>query len=673
MSGHDDVPDWAPRTPPETGDPDVPYTFLGASYPGGVPSASGPAGGPRAGGAPGGAAARDPFDAFERPDRPSRPPGPAHAAARPGRKGPCRPPRRIGGILLGPLAGAVALVLVTGAGAYALTSAGDGCSDEDALTISVAAAPDIAPAVVRAAERFNDDRNEIAGRCARALVRPADPAAVATLLSGKGVAGVAEKPDVWIPDSSLWTKLVEGSRRAGAAGDLTGLGGMASTPIVLAMPSGLATRLRDLGAPAQPSWKELLAAAGTAANAEQGPSAPADGAIPPRLFRLRVPDPDGTATGMGTLLLADALLSGDPQGQAGFTGVVRTIREGVAVSVKAGFAAFGQEPGERYPVALAPEQAVFGHNARRPRQSAVAVYPAEGTIYLDHPVTVLSGDPAKLDAGRLLRKELASGATRGDVHRLGFRTPDGAAPAAFSGRTGLSRSAPKAVPPVPAAEVGRTMQQWAQLSLSIRMLSIIDISGSMDRKIAPGATRLQSTIRTAQNGLSLLPDDSELGQWVFSTELEGERDWRELVSVGPLAERLGSATRRQLVLSAFARTRVKEDGGTGLYETAIAAFDHMKRTYKPEYVNSILLWTDGRNQDREGPSLPETLDHIRRAYDPERPVQINMFGIGDGVDVDELRQIARATNGDAYVAQTPGQVQALFLKALSQRVCEPDC
>ena len=671
MSGYDDVPDWAPRTPPETGDTDAPYTFLGASYPGRVPSS--PASGP-AGGTPshGGDADR-PFDAFERPDRSPRPSGPAHAAAGPGRKGP-RTPRRIGGVLLGPLAGAVALVLLTGAGAYAIASAGDECSGEDALTISVAPAPGIAPAVTRAARRFNDDRNLVAGRCVRARVRPADPAGVATLLSGKGVAGVAERPDVWIPDSSLWTRLVEGSERAGAAAGLTGLGGMASTPIVPAMPKGLAARLRDLGAPAQPSWTELLAAAGTAANAERGTGgAPAGSAIPPRLLRLRVPDPDGTATGMGTLMLASALLSGDPKGRALFTGVVRTIREGVAVSVEAGFEGFGREAAERYPVALAPEQAVFGHNAKRPPRNAVAVYPSEGTIFLDHPVTVLSGDPAELDAARLLRRELASDATRDDVHELGFRTPDGAAPAAFSAKTGLSRRAPKALPPASAAEVGRTMQQWAQLSLGLRMLSIFDISGSMDRRIAPGATRLQSTIRTAQNGLSLLPDDSELGQWVFSTELEGERDWRELVSVGPLSERLGSATRRRLVLGAFARTRVKEGGGTGLYETALAALDHMKRTYKPEYVNSVLLWTDGRNEDRDGPSLAETLDRVRRAYDPERPVQINMFGIGDGVDPGALRQIARATNGDAYVAQTPGQVQSFFLKALSQRVCEPDC
>src|SRR5690606_34363629 len=94
------------------------------------------------------------------PDRPS---GPPHDAAEPGRRRRAWPPRRFGGVLLGPFSGAVALVLLAGAGAYVFTSGDDACSDESALTISVAAAPGIAPAVSRAAERFNDARHEIAG------------------------------------------------------------------------------------------------------------------------------------------------------------------------------------------------------------------------------------------------------------------------------------------------------------------------------------------------------------------------------------------------------------------------------------------------------------------------------------------------------------------------------
>ncbi|MGI5201029.1 substrate-binding domain-containing protein [Spirillospora sp. CA-108201] len=666
MSAFDDVPEWAPRNQPEPGGPGSPYTFLGASHPAGPPPRSK-------------APEDEAFDAFRRPDRASRPPSPAHAAARtprgPWALGEGRPPRRVGGILLGPLAGAVGLVLLTGFGAYAIASAGGGCSG-GAVTLDVAAAPDVAPAVARAAGRLNRAGHEVEGRCARARVRAADPAAVATLLSGKGVAGVARRPDVWIPDSSLWTELAGGSGRTRAAG-------IASTPIVLAAPRGLAAQLRDLGAPERPSWKELLAAAGTASGSGRDPAAGdgtaaggGTGVIPPRLLRLQVPDPARSATGLGSLILAGALLGDAPGGEASFTGAVRTIREGVAVSVAAEFDAFaasGQGDPGRYPVAMAPEQAVFAHNARRPAEPAVAVYPAEGTVYLDYPVTVLAQDRAKESAARSLEKALADRATRDDLRRLGFRAPGGSAPASFSPRTGLDPRPPRALPGTPGADVRRVMQSWAQLSLSIRMLSIIDVSGSMDEEVAPGVTRLQSTVRTAQGGLALLPDDSELGQWIFSTDLRGDRDWRELVGVGPLNERLGSATRRQRVLSAFARIRVKEHGDTGLYDTVMAAFDYMKRTYKPEYVNSVLLWTDGRNEDPHGPSLEETLDHMRREYDPERPVQVNMLGYGTGVDVAELRRIAQVTHGDAYVAETPGQIQAIFLKAVSRRVCEPDC
>ncbi len=690
MSEHDDgVPDWAPRrTPPGSGGPGGfgPFTRPspgpsarpgpGGASPGPGGASPGPGGVPSAprGAASDGANAGRPPGGPVTPDHPADPPRDAAGPGRARSRRRAGPPRRFGGVLSVPLAGAVALALLAGAGVYWLASGDDACSGEDALTIGVAAAPDIVPAVRKAARRFNDARHEIAGRCAHARVRSADPAAVAASLSGGGSSGAAERPDVWIPDSSLWTKLVQSSGGAGAAVGVTHLGGIASTPIVAVMPAGPAAQLRALGAPAHPSWKELFAAAGRADDAERGTGgAPAAGDAQAWPFLLTLPDPGRTATGMGVLMLAGALPPHAQEGRAGFAGTARALRESVAPSVEAQFAAFGREAGGRYPVAVAPEQAVFARNAQGRAEPAVAVYPAEGTVYLDHPVAVLSGEPAELDAARRLHRELTSAATREHVLRLGFRAPDGTAPAAFSAGNGLAAEAPEALPDVPAGEVGRTMRRWAQLALGIRMLSVIDVSESMNEQIAPGVTRLQAALRTVRNGLPQLPADTEAGQWVFSGELEGGKDWRELVSVGPLDERLGSDTRRRLLLSTFSRTKVEGNGGAGLYGTTIAAFDHMRRTHKPEYINTVLLWTGGRNDDRDGPSLEQTLDHIRRTYDPERPVVVNMLGIGDGVDAGALRRIARLTNGEAYVAETPDQVQAAFFKALSQEVCGSDC
>ncbi|KAB2348917.1 substrate-binding domain-containing protein [Actinomadura rudentiformis] len=573
-------------------------------------------------------------------------------------------PRRGRGLLIGPLAGAIGLTLLAAFGVYAFAS-GSGCGGDDAVTLNVAAEPGVAPAVTAAAGRLNDANDTVSGRCVRAEVTVTEPVAVATLLSGRGVAGVTRRPDVWIPDSSLWIGPAQAASRSTGQTRITPLGSLAASPLVVAAPRTLAAQLKGQGT--QPSWADLLkAASGSAA-------APGNAAIPAGLVKLQVPDPNRTGPGMATLLLANALQARSPKGTASFTGVARAVREGVSPSVKAGFASFRRDRQGRYPVALAPEQAVHEYNVRGPGEPAVALYPSEGTLTMDHPVLVLGQDGVRERASRLLTSALTARPTQDDLRERGFRTPGGVAPGSFSEKTGLDPRPPRVLPPPAPTEVQRTMQAWARLSLSIRMLSIIDVSGSMEDEVAPGITRLQSTVRTAQQGLALLPDDTELGQWVFSTDLQNGQDWRELVGVGPLGERLGSATRRQLILSAFAQIRPKENGDTGLYDTILAAYRTMKRSYKPEFVNSVLLWTDGKNDDPGGPSLRATLDALRREVDPERPVLVFMYGYGKGVDAGALRQIAEATRGDVLIADTPDEVQQKFLQAVARRVCAPDC
>jgi hypothetical protein len=186
-------------------------------------------------------------------------------------------------------------------------------------------------------------------------------------------------------------------------------------------------------------------------------------------------------------------------------------------------------------------------------------------------------------------------------------------------------------------------------------------------------TRIQATAQVAQGGLSLLPDDTELGLWTFSTELVGPQDWREDVTLGPLGQRIGSATRRQLVLAALAGLRPKPTGNTGLYDSILAAFRRMKNSYKPEMINSLLLLTDGKNDDPHGISLQQLLTTLNKEFDPNRPVQVIMIGFGQGVDRSELDQIARATRGSVHIAHTPAEIQKIFLSAISRRVCAPNC
>ncbi|MEU5881458.1 substrate-binding domain-containing protein [Spirillospora sp. NPDC047279] len=598
------------------------------------------------------------------PNRISGPGGSGPYAAGPRRRRPVS-------VMIGPLAGAVGLAVLLGVGVYAFVGSTD-CSGTDAITLDIAAAPDIQPAVVNAAGRFNTAKHEVDGDCVRAVARKADPASLTPLLSGQAPAGGSARiPDVWIPDSSSWIALAaprdSGTQSGQAAKVQVTKTSVASSPIVVALPRTLAVQLKSQGVTASPSWDNLLKAAGGV----EGGAVTKNQMIPKDSVRLLVPDPARNAAGLGALMITNTLLANDPNKESIFAGIVRTARESTRPTVQAQFSQF--KPGRKgqQPIALAPEQAVWTFNRTGPAEPAVAIYPLEGTLSQDYPFTITTADAREQKAARLLERAMSSAATRDDVARLGFRSPDGKAPSTFAEGTGVSAQRPRQLPVPTAAQTGQIMQAWSRLSLGIRILTLMDISGTMAEAITPGVTRLQATAQTAQGGLSMMSDDTELGVWVFSTKLRGNVDWRQTVPVGPLGERLGSATRRQLVLSNLSALRPKVTGDTGLFETLMAAYKEMTESYKPEYGNTVLLFTDGvGNDDPGGPSLKKTLATLRATTDPNRRVQVIMIGVGKNVDTRELRQIADAVPGAVYVAETPGQISKIFLQAMARRIQE---
>ena len=574
--------------------------------------------------------------------------------------------------LIGPLAGAVGLALLLGVGVYAFAESG-GCSGDNALNLSVAAAPDIAPAVEKAAGRFNDAKHESGGKCVKATVKRTEPAAVATLLSGKGVADPSnERPDVWIPDTSLWTALAHSSaddtketKDAGAKEPVAATKtSVATSPIVVGLPQTLGNRLKQQGVTANPSWDNLLKAAGGVA----GGAVTKNQMIPAGSVRLTVPDPMRNAAGMGSLMITNTLLANDPNRDPIFTGIVRTVRESTVASVSAQFAQFRKGRPGKQPISLSSEQALWQYNQTRPEEPAVALYPLEGTLSMDYPFTVTSEDDGKRAAARLLEKAMSTQATRDDVHELGFRTPDGKAPSGFAAKAGVSPARPRQLPAPKSEDVTKVMQAWSKLTLGLRMLTLIDVSGSMAEQVKPGLNRLQAIAQVSQGGLSMLSEDTELGQWLFSTNMNGDTPYKESVPIGPLGERIGSNTRRGLFLSTLNQMQPKPDGDTGLYRTMLAAYKQMDKTYKPEFGNSILLLTDGKNDDAGGPSLKDTLKQLKDMQDPNRPIQVNMIGFGRGVDRGELEQIARVTHGNVQIAMTPDEIKKIFLTMLSRRI-----
>lgn len=84
-------------------------------------------------------------------------------------------------------------------------------------------------------------------------------------------------------------------------------------------------------------------------------------------------------------------------------------------------------------------------------------------------------------------------------------------------------------------------------------------------------------------------------------------------------------------------------------------------------VNSVILFTDGTNQDPDSLSLEELLAALQRERDPAKPVVIVSIGITGDADAETLRKISEATGGTSYVARNPQDIPSVFVDALQAR------
>jgi secreted protein with Ig-like and vWFA domain len=152
-----------------------------------------------------------------------------------------------------------------------------------------------------------------------------------------------------------------------------------------------------------------------------------------------------------------------------------------------------------------------------------------------------------------------------------------------------------------------------------------------------------------------------VGLWTFSTQLDGGNDWKQLVPIGPLS------SQRQDLQAATAGIQPKPNGGTGLYNTVLAAYKNVQAGWDPGRVNSIVLMTDGKNEDAPGLTLDGLVEELKKAADPARPIEVIAIGIGDQVSQAELQRITDTTGGATFLAPDPAKIGEIFLQAVGLR------
>ncbi|WP_018682624.1 substrate-binding and VWA domain-containing protein [Actinokineospora enzanensis] len=494
----------------------------------------------------------------------------------------------------------------------------------ESTTLRVVVTPDIAPVVDAAAKRVGDG-------CARVdvTVKPA-----ATAVDAMLVTDGSQLPDVWIPDSSLWL------RRAQEKGvwpaEVSGTS-LASSPIVLALAEETATRLGWPGKPV--TWSQAL--------------------LPEVATAL--PDPSRDPIGVAALIGIRASAAGTPDPSAA---TISTMRRISPLTVPQAADLFtSPQPLGAFPTS---EQALIHSNDSGAAQHLVAAYQDVPT--LDYPYTVLpQASPQVQPLSQRLLDALQSADTRTSLADNGFRASDGKI---LRDRSADARTSSDTVVPIPFPpneDINQLLNQWAGVNLSARIQILLDVSGSMAEPVkGTGTDRMGVTLKAAELGIGMFRPTTKFGLWLFSTNLDGKKDYKELLPVLPVADQLKAGA-----LDKLHGVKAIKGGATGLYDSVLAAYQSARTNWEPGRINLVVVMTDGKNEDKEGISRAQLLAELAKLQDPDRPLQLIGIGIGPDVDLGELQEITKPTGGQAFTTPDPTKIGDIFYKALSGLLCQP--
>ncbi|MFC6010619.1 substrate-binding domain-containing protein [Nocardia lasii] len=477
---------------------------------------------------------------------------------------------------------------------------------EGPASLEVSVDPAIAGPVREAAERYNAAEPRVRDHCARVNVtaRPAAALVAGLADSASWDPALGPQPGLWIADSSRSIELVR------VPGLIEGTpASIATSPIVLAVPDALRQALEqhritwgDLPRLQQGSLEEIgLSGWGG----------------------LRMALPSGDATTAAAASIGSALSGTEPLAEQGAaSGQVVAAISGLAVDAQTppdSMAAMSQitgAPTDPVHAVAAPQQQLGtgGLTAYRPLGSAPLA---------DYPAALLSGPwvdkTQNLIASRFI-DFLRAPEQAGALAAQGFGPAIGSAPA----------NPPRAV----LEKVRATLDNPV---LGVNATVLLDVSSSMGT--AEGSTtRLSNSIAAVASTLQVMPPDFGLGLWTFGKNLDGANPYQVQVATGILTD-----SQRNAVGSAITTVKPSQQSADQAYPSLLAAYKAAVAAYSPGRTNSILLITDGPDDDSSltGSALVE---QITAATSSGKPVRIDVVVVG-GEGTQTLQTLAQQTGG----------------------------
>jgi Ca-activated chloride channel family protein len=301
---------------------------------------------------------------------------------------------------------------------------------------------------------------------------------------------------------------------------------------------------------------------------------------------------------------------------------------------------------------VAQEQVVVGWNQSQAGERLVAIYPAEGTLWADHPLALLAlGGPdetAVTDnqnrAFHAFAEFLTGPEVQGRLLAAGYRPADlsialDAGESPFAASDAVDWRQPQTTLQIPSASVVEVVQNvWWYTKRPTNVYLVVDTSGSM------GGNKLARTQEALQ---------------AFVNQIKGERDRLGLIEFGTGVKSFEPLQpldddRRQTLIRQI--DRMEATGDTALLDAVRRAYDSLQDTADTEAINAIVAMTDGR-ENASGSSIGDLEWRFRQ----EAPAKVVVFTIAFGNDADEdlLQRIADAGDGQFRRADET-DIEALY-------------
>jgi len=542
------------------------------------------------------------------------------------------------GISLGVIAALVTVVVVVGAVILwrffgdALSSRSDAAAARcvaGEVAVAVVADPSISDQVQTLADRYNDTAAPVGDRCVKVGVKPSDPDQVVNGFIGDWPGDLGERPALWIPASSVSAARLEATSGAQTISDSRSL---VTSPVLLA----IRPQLKD--ALAEQNW-------GTVPSLQTNDTSLNElnlrgwGSL-----RLSLPlSGDSDASYLAAEAVAAAAAPNGQPASAG-AGAVNTLMAGQPKladnkASTAWDALLNATDPAAAPVhaVVTTEQQLFQRAASLAdaRNVVASWLPPGPTAIADYPTVLLSGNwlsQEQVSAASEFARFMAKPEQLAELAKAGFRTEGGTPP-----ESDVTSFAPVSAP----LSVGDNAMRATLANALTAPVGNPAVTVMLDQSMPTeegGKTRLENVATALDARLQALPPNSAVGLWTFDGT-EG----RSEVGIGPLADPLNGQPRSAALTSAL-NSQSASGGGAVSFTTLRLIYTDAMANYRQGQTNSIFVITTGPHSDRslDGSGLEE---YVRGAFDPAKPVAVNVIDFGSDPDRATWEAVAQASGG----------------------------